>query len=460
MKLSLGSIFKVSLRYVYKRGTTFYYQKKIPLDLVDRYGGKVLIKVNLKTTDLKQVAIQVAKLNKQYESTWASLRHNPNMSPQSVRDSAIKLLAQYGLQPQFPQHDESGLDAFIDTLQAKERAYTGGTGEGEEEHISHEEFLSSVELEALRLINEKPQLRLSDALEVYLSGHPKKNDEKFVTYVQRVWDKLMGLMGDKGVMEVTRADANEYVARVLTGGSKTGTVQRQINVIRAVFNVVIVERELGKTNPFLRLRIAGLGEDSKVRAGFDMPQLKTLIRACRDKDDDVRWLIGLQVDLGCRLGEVVGLALCDLHLEESTPYVAIRPHPWRTLKTKSSKRNIPLVGISLWAAQRIAWSAKKGQLYAFPRYTSETECKANNASATLNKWLQSLGIDKTTHELRHTMRDRLRHVNAPKPIQDAVGGWGREDVGDTYGLGYGLEHLRVWLDKAVLPIDSSLEHEG
>jgi hypothetical protein len=73
---------------------------------------------------------------------------------------------------------------------------------------------------------------------------------------------------------------------------------------KAVCNVVIVERELGKTNPFLRLRIAGLGEDSKIRAGFDTSQLETLIRACRDKDDDVRWLIALQVDLGCRLGEV------------------------------------------------------------------------------------------------------------------------------------------------------------
>ncbi|BCT69007.1 hypothetical protein NNRS527_02619 [Nitrosospira sp. NRS527] len=81
MKLSLGSLFKVSLRYVYKRGTTFYYQRKIPLDLVDRYGGKILIKVNLKTNNLKQVATQVAKLNRQYESTWASLRHNPDRSP-------------------------------------------------------------------------------------------------------------------------------------------------------------------------------------------------------------------------------------------------------------------------------------------------------------------------------------------------------------------------------------------
>ncbi len=48
------------------------------------------------------------------------------------------------------------------------------------------------------------------------------------------------------------------------------------------------------------------------------------------------------------------------------------------------------------------------------------------------------------------MRDRLRHANAPKPIQDAIGGWGREDIGDAYGLGYALEKLKGWLDKVVL----------
>ena len=63
-----------------------------PLNLVDRYGGKVLIKVNLKTNDLKQVATQVAKLNKQYQSTRASLRHNPERSPQVFVNRQSSLL--------------------------------------------------------------------------------------------------------------------------------------------------------------------------------------------------------------------------------------------------------------------------------------------------------------------------------------------------------------------------------
>jgi integrase len=112
---------------------------------------------------------------------------------------------------------------------------------------------------------------------------------------------------------------------------------------------------------------------------------------------------------------------------------------------------VPLVGVSLWAAQRVIRTAQPGQTFAFPRYTDKEQCRATHASNTINKWIESrLGVSKTTHEFRHTIRDRLRNVGAPKDIQDAVGGWGKEDIGDKYGLGYGLKQLSGWMDKVVL----------
>jgi integrase len=449
MRLFLGSVFKVSIRHVYPRGNTYYYQRKIPQDLVERYGGKRLIKVNLKTNDLKQVAKQVAALNKQYESTWSALRNNTDLKPWSVHEAAIKLLEEYGLRAKPATNDEHNIDAFIDSLRGKHDGYVQDEyGDWREAHP--QDFLNPVELEALRLINEGAKFRLSDALGVYLNGHRKKNDKKFQVYVSRVWNKLIAVIGDKEFEQVTRTDANEFVSRGIAEGSKTTTVDRQVSVIRAVFTVVITEREIAKANPFIRLRIAELGHDSKARVSLNKDQLEILIRECKKRNDDVRWLLALQIDLGLRLAEAAGLALEDLHLDGAIPYVSVHPHPWRSLKNSSSKRDVPLVGISLWAAEQIKKAAEGGQHYAFPRYTSKDGCKANNASATLNKWIRSLGIERTTHELRHTIRDRLRHAGAPKDIQDAIGGWGKEDIGDKYGLGYGLGQLKGWMDKIVL----------
>ncbi|PTR15068.1 hypothetical protein C8R31_10495 [Nitrosospira sp. Nsp2] len=37
-------------------------------------------------------------------------------------------------------------------------------------------------------------------------------------------------------------------------------------------------------------------------------------------------------------------------------------------------------------------------------------------------------------------------------MQDAVGGWGSVDLPDTYGLGYVLDYIKVWLDKVALAV--------
>src|SRR5688500_13123648 len=99
MKLLLGRILTLDIRYVYQRGKTLYYQRKIPRDLLSRYPGCSHIKVNLKTSDPASVAKKVHDLNRQYESIWASMRGNPDLQPLSLRESGVKLLAGLGLKP-------------------------------------------------------------------------------------------------------------------------------------------------------------------------------------------------------------------------------------------------------------------------------------------------------------------------------------------------------------------------
>ena len=108
---------------------------------------------------------------------------------------------------------------------------------------------------------------------------------------------------------------------------------------------------------------------------------------------------------------------------------------------------MPLVGDALWAAGRLLEHADKGQPYAFPRYIVEGNCETNSPSATLNKFMRTKGLPHTVHELRHTMRDRLRDAGVTKDLQDAIGRWGKEDVGSTYGKGYGLQRLKEALLK-------------
>ena len=147
-----------------------------------------------------------------------------------------------------------------------------------------------------------------------------------------------------------------------------------------------------------------------------------------------------------RLSEAVGLRQQDLKLDHDVPHVALVPHATRRLKTDSSERLIPLVGASLWAANRIHESTNSE--YCFPRYCSDSVCNSNSASAAINKWIKTIaGPDAVIHGLRHSFRDRLRAVEAPVDLIDQLGGWSLQSVGQGYGDGYPLRNLQLWMGK-------------
>ena len=49
--------------------------------------------------------------------------------------------------------------------------------------------------------------------------------------------------------------------------------------------------------------------------------------------------------------------------------------------------------------------------------------------------------------LRHSLRDRLRAVECPSDIIDAIGGWATTGIGHAYGNGYSVEVLAKWMKK-------------
>ena len=74
-------------------------------------------------------------------------------------------------------------------------------------------------------------------------------------------------------------------------------------------------------------------------------------------DDDIRWLVALISDTGMRLADAAELSVSYFNLQGDIPFVEVRPHPWRSLKTSANARVIPLSGMALWGAQRILQKA-------------------------------------------------------------------------------------------------------
>ena len=209
-------------------------------------------------------------------------------------------------------------------------------------------------------------------------------------------------------------------------------------LIGPITKLAVREYGLACPNVFANVFIP---DDEKASTRLPIPDdnLVAIQKECVELDDDVRWLVALISDTGMRLAEAAGLLVSDIKLNAKVPHIALRRHPWRSLKTRGSERDIPLVGISLWAARRIVESQ---QDLAFPRYTDGSGCNANSASAAINKWLKPRVPDGC---VVHSFRDRLRNVECPLEIADAIGGWPTAAVGRKYASGYGLEVEARWI---------------
>ena len=253
---------------------------------------------------------------------------------------------------------------------------------------------------------------------------------------------FISLAGDRNVSEYRREDTKLFVRHLELRGNKTATIRRRINCLSAILNYAYAELDLDKRDPFSRLFIKGEGEDNHKRGTFTNKQLKQGYDKALASGSQVKLLMPLLGETGCRLAEIVGLRLEDIDLENDL--INIRSNIARRLKTKSSQRTLPLVGYAKFAMEQ---ALKQGDdTYLFPRYIKDGKCYATHASNSLNKWLKKDFDGLTAHCLRHTFRDRLRAEECPMDLIDQIGGWKSfSSFGNSYGQRYSFQILRNWI---------------
>ena len=378
---------KYDASHVMYRDGVYYYVRRIPCDLTSFYSVKRLC-FSLKTKSLKAANRSAASISQRLDDYWLGLRL------QKLDIPAIHLTKQ------------------------------------------HES-------------NTSVSPALSDACDLYLRLKGIGKDKVFKRTAKRNTAYVIEVLGDRPLDTYSSSDAATFRDWLIGKGMTMKTVKRVFASVRAIVNLTISEEGLGCSNAFARTYFPAEINPIK-RKPIPLEDIQRIQTLCLNIDDDMRWLIALISDTGMRLGEAAGLHLDDIRLNEAIPHIYLKPHPWRSLKTKGSERRIPLVGVALWAAERIVKNGSESKI-AFPRYCNEFGCNANSASNGLNKWLRNhVPQNCVIHSFRHSLRDRLRAVECPTEVVDAIGGWQVATVGQRYGDGYPLDVLLAWLMKIKL----------
>ena len=200
-----------------------------------------------------------------------------------------------------------------------------------------------------------PSPKLSEAMQLYLQLKGQGKARTFQQAAMRNVGVVIDVVGDKPIADYSTIDAGKVRDMMISRGLSVLSVKRTFITIKAIINLAIAEHGLDIRNPFSSIFMPD--EQPRKRVSIPVETIRTIQQACYTIDDDMRWPIALISDTGMRLAEAAGLHIDDLHLDYEVPYVDIRPHPWRSLKTRGSQRQVPLVGASVWAAQRIRANA-------------------------------------------------------------------------------------------------------
>ena len=285
---------------------------------------------------------------------------------------------------------------------------------------------------------------INDSMEIYFAVKGVGRTRLFFSTARRYVSYLIECLGNKPIDQYSSKDATILREWLIQKSLSISSLQRVFSCIKAIINFVILEQGLDCQNAFARVYLPS-NSNPKKRYPINSINIEKIKTECLIIDDEIRWLVAIIIDSGMRLSEAVGLLLSDLKLDEEIPFIDLKPHPHRRLKTVASARKIPLIGISLWAANRLKKHSKG--LFCFPRYANKNYCKSNSASAALNKWIKTVaGSNDVIHGLRHSFRDKLRAAEAPSDMIDQLGGWTLKSVGEGYGEGYKLRQLVRYME--------------
>lgn len=380
--------------------------------------------------------IAIAKLNRALESQWASLASPP--SQRDLHQQSLRIAADHGI-------------PYVDA----ERIST----------LPPEDFYARVDI-AKQEPNEAvvaavlggthmPPIMVSEILKEYesiialaLKRKTPRQLKKWRIARQSALDYFKETIGgDMAITDLTRVHTVKYRNalrdRVLNEGIAEDTCNRNITRISGMFNAINETHQLNLNNIFRKLKFPNVENNPRI------PFTTKAIQDCLLKpgnlngmNEDARHIVYAMIETGLRLSEVCNLREDNIVLNHDVPHLRITDKH-AELKSKSSRRELPLVGISLEAIKR----HPKG----FDRYFD----KADVASATINKFLHENKIvpkKQTLYCLRHSFDDRLRLVHAPDKINAELMGhkWHRPKYGAPT-----LQEKQEWLDK--MAFKTSLE---
>lgn len=436
-------------RHLRARGGKWQYVRRVPQHVVP-FLGRSRIECSLKTSSLETARIRRDAMEEADDRHWSALLAQTPAEAAEARYKADRARC-LALGYTFKSLDHLVHAAPLE--EATERVLMlDGSGEGR----------FSIDADAVLGTAPRPSPPISKALEIYfrdvapdrLRTKSPQQQRVYKKVKQRAVNNFIAVIGDKAVDQITREDAQAFFAwwqRRITGAADKGAKLSPNSGNRDVGNLrKLLDDHYGhigeedRPNPFRNLRFRERKTDQKKRPPFPVAWISgTLLQsgAFDGLNLQAACIALAMIETGCRPSELCNLPEDRVHAGAEIPFIEIEFQDERELKTESSIRRIPLVGVSLHAFRLCP--------AGFPRYRDKEE----NFSQTVRKHFRAHGLFPTErhviYSLRHSFEDRMKEGGIDAELRRLL--MGHAINREEYGEGGSLAFRHKELSKIALP---------
>ena len=436
-------------RHLQARGQRWHYVRRVPTKYAD-IDNRVTIRVSLSTDSLETARKRRDEMEVADDLYWSSLLSGETDAAEKRYRAAVRraLALSITYAPAALLARDEPVSALLDRIDAA--AQTGAPHRAQVEAV-----LGGVS---------RPKSTVRQALKLYLG--PITRDEvkhksplqlrQWTKVKQRAVSKFCKVVGDKSIEDITRADALKFHQWFLdqvvpTDGRKPisgSTANRDFGNMRKLYAEYFAYiGDEDRQNPFRGLSF----DDSQQREipPFPTDWIKTkllAVGAFGTLNTEAKLIAYALIETGARPSEIANLDPSAIRLNANVPHISIEPTRNRQIKTGSSKRVVPLVGVSLAAM----CDAPRG----FPRYKDSE----HGLSAVLMRAFSSNGLfptpDHRVYSLRHSFEKRMAEAGLDYGLRCLLMGHATDRP--AYGDGGSLEYRRDELLKIALPYPDEL----
>lgn len=446
------------------RSGIYYYWRRVPKVVSHLDDRAPLIHKSLKTDDLAQARKMRDLLEEADDQLWGGLLSEGGASTQALaahRSAQLRAEALgFAYKPasevaQLPIQDIVRRFAAISDLRtpvAVEAAILGGVAQ--------------------------PEVTVTRAFEIYCdeivasenAGKSTQQKEHWKAGKARTIDSFVEICGDLAMTDLTRDHGRQFYQHWLKLiVTEKGEHRRSPSLgNRSMSNMrVLHERyfthigQPDRENPFAKLSFEekkkprGSTNGAIIHDRFPFPSnwiADVILKpgALAGMNAEARAIVLTMIETGARNAEICNLSSGFIKLDCDVPHILIEPRydvaDPREIKTASSVRLIPLVGVALEAMKRFP--------DGFKRYYEN----ANTFSATANKFFRENKLrpsqNHKMYSFRHSFEDRMKEANIDWELRNML--FGHAIDRPDYGSGGSLKWRQSELMKIALPFDPSI----